>query len=112
MNFFIVLLALKSACCYFCFFQRKVEWVGLIETHPDLFEKAKEYEKPEEGYTWIQDESLDELARPERVEQIREQDAKRKAQVAAKRKPRTLVEMFSGELEEEDDGGACLICHL
>jgi len=98
--------------CYFCFFQRKIEWVGLIETHPDLFEKAKEYEKPEEGYTWIQDESLDELARPERVQQIREQDAKRKAQVAAKRKPRTLVEMFSGELAEEEDGSACLICHL
>lgn len=98
--------------CYFCFFQRKVEWVGLLEIHPDLFEKAKEYEKPGEGYTWIQDESLDELARPERVQQIREQDAKRKTQAAAKRRPRTLVEMFGGELEEDDDGGACLICHL
>ena len=26
--------------CYFCFFQRKAEWVGLADKHPDLFEKA------------------------------------------------------------------------
>lgn len=42
--------------CYFCFFQRKSEWVGLREKHPDLFEKAKEYEKfntdTGEHYTW------------------------------------------------------------
>ena len=38
--------------CYFCFFQKKIEWVGLKETHPDLFESAKTYEKPEEGFTW------------------------------------------------------------
>jgi 3'-phosphoadenosine 5'-phosphosulfate sulfotransferase (PAPS reductase)/FAD synthetase len=31
--------------CYFCFFQRKSEWVGLKENHPELYEKAKEYEK-------------------------------------------------------------------
>jgi hypothetical protein len=23
--------------CYFCFFQQKREWVGLLETHPDRF---------------------------------------------------------------------------
>ena len=51
--------------CYFCFFQRKEEWVKLSENHPDLFEKAKSYEKydHERGtrYTWSQGESLDEL---------------------------------------------------
>ena len=31
--------------CYFCFFQRKSEWVGLYENHPDLFKKAMAYEK-------------------------------------------------------------------
>lgn len=98
--------------CYFCFFQRKIEWVGLIETHPDLFEKAKEYEKPEEGYTWVENESLEELSQPLRVQQIREQDIKRKTQLAARRKPRTLVEIFSGEMEDDEDNGACLICHL
>ena len=27
--------------CYFCFFQRKSEWVGLLEQHPELFKLAK-----------------------------------------------------------------------
>jgi hypothetical protein len=31
--------------CYFCFYQRKSEWVGLAEKHPDLFEKAVAIEK-------------------------------------------------------------------
>jgi hypothetical protein len=26
--------------CYFCFYQRKAEWVGLADRHPDLFDKA------------------------------------------------------------------------
>lgn len=98
--------------CYFCFFQRKIEWVGLLEKHPDLFEIAKSYEKPEEGYTWMQGESLEEISRAERIEEIKKLDTKRKAQVAKKRKPRTLAEMFSGEFAEEEDEAGCLICHL
>ena len=31
--------------CYFCFFQRKAEWVGLADRHPDLFERAKAIER-------------------------------------------------------------------
>ena len=27
--------------CTFCFFQRKIEWVGLLERHPEAFEEAK-----------------------------------------------------------------------
>ena len=50
--------------CYFCFFQRKEEWLGLYENHPDLFEKARQYEKfnseTEERYTWVHGESLEE----------------------------------------------------
>jgi Phosphoadenosine phosphosulfate reductase family len=30
--------------CFFCFFQRKYEWVGLLEHHPDLFTKAEKIE--------------------------------------------------------------------
>src|SRR2546426_3709512 len=60
--------------CYFCFFQRKAEWVGLKENHPDLFELAKRYEKLDpatgERYTWAQNESLPELEKPERVAEI------------------------------------------
>src|SRR5262249_30283694 len=66
--------------CYFCFFQRRGEWVGLLERHPDLFEKAKEYEKINEEtgehYTWSGKESLEELSRPERVQEIKERHEK------------------------------------
>ncbi len=31
--------------CYFCFFQRKSEWVGLADNHPDLFKRAVEIEQ-------------------------------------------------------------------
>lgn len=98
--------------CYFCFFQRKIEWVGLLENHPDLFESAKEYEKPEEDYTWAQSESLDELSHPERLEQIREGEAKRRAREAARRRPKTLAEVFTGELDDAVEVDGCLICHL
>lgn len=50
--------------CYFCFFQRRHEWIGLYDHHPDLFEKALQYEsKHSDGrtYTWIQGESLKDL---------------------------------------------------
>jgi len=42
--------------CYFCFYQKKIEWIGLQENHPELFEAAKSYEKTDEKtgkrYTW------------------------------------------------------------
>lgn len=97
--------------CYFCFFQRKSEWVGLKEKHPELYEKAKQYEKTDEGYTWANGESLEELERPERVAQIKTEDEKREARIAAKKKPKTLAEAFTGELEDSGEQG-CLICHL
>ncbi len=31
--------------CYFCFFQRQDEWLGLKRRHTDLFEKAKKIEQ-------------------------------------------------------------------
>ena len=55
--------------CFFCFFQRKSEWLGLRREHPDLFRKAVEYENesydPATGrkYTWIEGMSLEELDR-------------------------------------------------
>ena len=42
--------------CYFCFFQRIEEWAGLKKNHPELFEMAKKYEKPDDVtgkvFTW------------------------------------------------------------
>ena len=31
--------------CTFCFYQQKIEWVGLLEKHPDKFKEAVEFEK-------------------------------------------------------------------
>jgi 3'-phosphoadenosine 5'-phosphosulfate sulfotransferase (PAPS reductase)/FAD synthetase len=102
--------------CYFCFFQRKAEWVGLLERHPDLFEKAKQYEKldDEKGvrFTWNQSESLDELADPERVGDIKHEHegaltANRKAQPG-----QNLFQIFGAALDEEDDTEPCMICNL
>lgn len=109
--------------CYFCFYQRKSEWVGLLENHPDLFEAAKAYEKvdPETGdrYTWSDSEGLDALAQPERVAEIKRRTAERLARAAETRQGRTLLaQMFPGSalLDEardlEDAGAGCNICHL
>jgi 3'-phosphoadenosine 5'-phosphosulfate sulfotransferase (PAPS reductase)/FAD synthetase len=50
--------------CYFCFYQQRGEWQRLKENHPDLFEKAKTYEKTngEKRFTWVQGKSLDDIA--------------------------------------------------
>jgi hypothetical protein len=45
--------------CYFCFFQRQSEHLWLLETHPDLFEKALKFEK--DDYSWRSEFSLSEL---------------------------------------------------
>ena len=61
--------------CTFCFFQRKIEWVGLLERHPEDFKKAKSMEKNalDHGspFTWCENESLEELSKPERIKQIK-----------------------------------------
>jgi hypothetical protein len=94
--------------CYFCFFQRKAEWAGLLEHHPELFEEAKKYEKidPETGerYTWAQGESLEELARPERLLQIRRKD------VASRNAPKATLAAILAEDRADDD--ACTICSI
>jgi len=55
--------------CYFCFYQRKIEWIWLYERHPTLFKKALEYEK--DGYSWMDNETLNEIMQPERMRQIK-----------------------------------------
>lgn len=67
--------------CFFCFFQKRIEWVGLLERHPDLFKRAMEYEKSDpatgERFTWVEGESLEELSKPERVAEIKAQNERR-----------------------------------
>ena len=102
--------------CYFCFYQRKAEWIGLKQNHPGLFELAKDYEKinKETGkrYTWSQDESLEELSTPEREQQIEENYAKAMAREKKAQPNRPLIEIFGDVLDDEDDEEPCLICDL
>lgn len=100
--------------CYFCFFQQRREWVGLLESHPDLFRKAMEYEKEDpltgERYTWVQGESLEELSRPERVRQIKQEYAQRVTNGRSNHVELPLGEVFADE--GFDSASGCLICHL
>ncbi len=101
--------------CYFCFFQQKIEWVGLLERHPDLFAQAMEYERwqPTElqPYTWSQGETLEHLSHPDRVAEIKAEHARRLRFEAANRGDKPLVELV-GTLLDDEIGRACLICDL
>jgi hypothetical protein len=48
--------------CYFCFYQRRVEWAILYILYPDWFDASKEYETQHEDgriYTWVKDKPLE-----------------------------------------------------
>ncbi|SFU78195.1 Phosphoadenosine phosphosulfate reductase family protein [Methylobacterium sp. 174MFSha1.1] len=103
--------------CTFCFFQQKIEWVRLLEEHPEAYEEAKRYEKNavEHGspFTWSQGESLEELARPERIAQIRADHERRLARLE-QRRPVNPLRPGSGPMELDEVYGsakACLACH-
>ncbi len=100
--------------CFFCFFQQRREWVGLLETHPDLFQEAMKYEREDpltgERYTWIQGESLAELSRPERVAQIKRDFEEKRKRIEGRKPELLLSEVFSEENSDATSG--CLICHL
>ena len=100
--------------CYFCFFQRRAEWVKLRERHPDLYNLAKKYERPEEGYTWSEAESLDALEQPSRRQRILAEEERRKERRLRRRedRPRTLAELFAPQSQEPEEDRGCLICHL
>jgi 3'-phosphoadenosine 5'-phosphosulfate sulfotransferase (PAPS reductase)/FAD synthetase len=91
--------------CYFCFFQQKIEWVWLLEQHPDLFKKAMEFEK--DGYTWNQNESLAELMKPERVKQIK-LDAIKKQEEKKAKGSRKLVDL----MDDDDNDAFCANCFI
>lgn len=91
--------------CYFCFFQQRIEWIWLLEQHPELYKKSMEYEK--DGYTWIQGETLEELSRPERVRQIKLDYIKKQEGLKAKATSGLLVDMF-----DDDDEIPCANCFI
>ncbi|HIK11150.1 MAG TPA: phosphoadenosine phosphosulfate reductase family protein [Oscillatoriaceae cyanobacterium M33_DOE_052] len=100
--------------CFFCFFQRKYEWVKLAQEHPDLFAEAVRYEEEHRdgrNYTWIQGETLLELL--ERKDEIIAEHEKSMAKEQNKSTSnRPLAEVLSSVLDEEDDELPCLVCHV
>lgn len=100
--------------CYFCFFQRTGEWIGLKERHPELFELAKAYENERGGeqFYWRQRESLAELEQPARVAQAKREHLIRLETERQRRPDRPLIELLGAALDAEDDDQGCDICHL
>ena len=113
--------------CYFCFYQRKAEWIGLAERHPKLFERAVAIERKvlqDAGingnadfsgqamcgrqYTWSGGETLTEL-RSRREEILKRHEAA----VSRAEKTRAnvpLIEALTEALDEDDDTVPCTIC--
>lgn len=115
--------------CYFCFFQRKAEWIGLADRHPELFERAVAIEQKvlqDAGvdgdadftstamkgrqYTWSGGETLIELRnRRDEILTKRDKAANRAKQEAPNR---TLMEVLAAAHDEDDDSSGCNVCHL
>ncbi|WP_414542144.1 phosphoadenosine phosphosulfate reductase family protein [Nostoc sp. CCY0012] len=99
--------------CFFCFFQRKYEWVMLAQEHPELFQKAVEYESNHADgrtYTWTDGESLLQLL--ERKDEIIAQHEKLMAKEKKAAPNRPLAEALEDILDQEDADLPCLACHL
>jgi len=100
--------------CYFCFYQRKIEWVRLAEEHPDLFAKAVEYEQSHEDgrrFTWSADETLLEIIA--RKDEIKAEHAVAEARRLKVRNQTNapLAQVLSGLFDDEEDPG-CISCHV
>jgi hypothetical protein len=89
--------------CYFCFFQQKIEWVWLYEQHPDLYVQAMQYENEKEGFTWNQNESLQDLIHPNRIHQIKSDHLTRMDKEKAKGSKFLLDKIIDGEKD-------CITC--
>ena len=107
--------------CYFCFFQRQDEWLGLKRNHPDLFEQAKAFEMRERskyswkdgevdiaghGYTWSSQGSLDELvAKAEKRE-------KELGLITTDKKSTRWQDVMKQWEDDDPEDQACVICSL
>jgi len=103
--------------CTFCFFQRKIEWVGLLERHPEDFKKAKSMEKNalDHGspFTWCENESLEELSKPERIKQIKA-DHQKKLELQRQKRKINPLRPDDGLIDFDELYGqqkVCLACH-
>ncbi|NEP20347.1 MAG: phosphoadenosine phosphosulfate reductase family protein [Leptolyngbya sp. SIO4C1] len=99
--------------CFFCFFQRKYEWVMLAEEHPDLFAEAVRYEQEHSdgrNYTWTERETLSELlARKDEIIDAHKKALEREQQQLGHQ---SLTQALENVLNEDDYSLPCLACHL
>ena len=115
--------------CYFCFYQRKAEWIGLAERHPELFERAVAIESKvlqDAGvagdadfrdramrgrqYTWSGGETLVQL-RSRRDEILARHDAAM-SRAATHQANLPLIEALADAFDEDDDTAPCTVCAL
>lgn len=113
--------------CYFCFYQRKAEWIGLADRHPDLFDRAVAIERKvlrDAGidgdadfrsramrgrqYTWSPGETLSELI--SRRNEILDRHKRAMSHVAETRTNVPLIEALADALDEDDDTVPCTVC--
>ena len=89
--------------CTFCFFQKRSEWIGLKENHPEAWEHAKSLEKQAtdnaSAFTWIKDMPLTELEKPEIIAKVKEQHKK---QIEKLKKNKQKIQQNNPFLKGED----------
>lgn len=98
--------------CFFCFFQRKYEWVMLAEKHPDLFEQAVKYEQEHSDgrfYTWTQGETLVQLISRKKQIIAEHEAAMKREKKASPNQP--LAQVLESVLDDEDEDLPCIACH-
>jgi hypothetical protein len=92
--------------CYFCFFQRQEEWLGLKEHHPTLFEMAAAIEREAgNGYTWVHGRTLEEVA-------AHAQRKRDKSGLAASQSSMRWQDALRLTEDDDPEDQACLICSL
>jgi len=108
--------------CYFCFFQQNIEWVGLKENHPELFEKARSFEKGD--FTWNQNGDLSQYEDSKRVSEIRKRHEKalkkrrrltkgaKLIDVMREADPYVEANLMEEVLRDEELEEGCLVCTL
>jgi len=103
--------------CTFCFYQQKIEWVGLLERYPEAFEEAMAYEKTaienDSPFTWSEGESLIEISMPARIRQIKHEHEKKVEKIKARR-PENPLRPHAEPIDMDDVYGqtkGCIACH-
>ncbi|MEZ8965072.1 hypothetical protein BCS96_09165 [Vibrio breoganii] len=112
--------------CTFCFYQRKIEWLRLLEKYPESFAEAEQYEKraederPDGTFYWLgKGTPLSTLREPKRQAQILADHEKKMQRFMKKRRINVLqVDVddldrdFMDEIyDEQEGGGACVTCY-